>query len=159
MTAKEQVRLLDAVGRRILEELQRDARLSYAELGRRVHLSTPAVAERVRRMEEAGIITGYHAAVNPAALGLPIRAIIRVRASLRSYDQVRRAVTEFPEVIEAHHLTGADDLLLTVLVCSVDHLESVLDRLRPLGDHVTSLVLSSPVERRPIVPREDFCPD
>lgn len=159
MTAREQVRLLDAVGRRILEELQRDARLSYAELGRRVHLSTPAVAERVRRMEEAGIITGYHAAVNPAALGLPIRAIIRVRASLRSYEQVRRAVTEFPEVIEAHHLTGADDLLLTVLVCSVDHLESVLDRLRPLGDHVTSLVLSSPVERCPIVPREDFCPD
>lgn len=152
MIARDQGRLLDEIGLRILDELQRDARLSYAELGRRVHLSTPAVAERVRRMEEAGIITGYHAAVNPAALGLPIRAVIRVRASMRSYEQVRNAVIDFPEVVEAHHLTGADDLLLTVLVCSVDHLESVLDRLRPFGDHVTSLVLSSPVERRPITP-------
>src|SRR5690606_42076999 len=105
MTAREQVRLLDAVGRRILEELQRDARLSYAELGRRVHLSTPAVAERVRRMEEAGIITGYHAAVNPAALGLPIRAILRVRARPRRYEQVRRAGTPVPRGLRDHDLT------------------------------------------------------
>ena len=152
MASQEQGRLLDEIGCRIIAELQRDARLSYAELGRRVHLSTPAVAERVRRMEEAGIITGYHAAINPAAVGLPIRAIIRVRANMQSYERVRQSVPDFPEVIEAHHVTGSDDLVLTVLVSSVEHLESILDRLRPFGDHVTSLVLSSPVPRRPITP-------
>jgi Lrp/AsnC family leucine-responsive transcriptional regulator len=142
--------LLDEIGLRILDELQRDARLSFAELGRRVHLSTPAVAERVRRMEDAGIITGYHAAVNPAALGLAIWAIIRLKANQQNYERVRSAVVEIPEVIECHHVTGADDLVMSVLVGSVGHLEAVLDRLRPFGDHVTSIVLSSPVARRPI---------
>lgn len=152
MTQRARDRLLDETGWRILDELQRDGRISFAELGRRVHLSTPAVAERVRRMEEAGIITGYRAVVNPAALGLPIRAVIRVRANLQSYERARQTVMTMPEVVEAHHLTGADDLLLTVLVCSVDHLETVLDRLRPFGDHVTSLILSSPVNWRPVAP-------
>jgi Lrp/AsnC family leucine-responsive transcriptional regulator len=154
MAIQEQGRLLDDIGRRIIAELQRDARLSYAALGRRVHLSTPAVAERVRRMEEAGIITGYHAAINPAAVGLPIRAIIRLKANLQSYERVRLAIADIPEVIECHHVTGSDDLVMTVLVCSVEHLEAVLDRLRPFGDHVTSLVLSSPVQRRSIAPPE-----
>jgi Lrp/AsnC family leucine-responsive transcriptional regulator len=147
-----QRRLLDDIGLRILDELQRDARLSFAELGRRVHLSTPAVAERVRRMEDAGIITGYHATVNPAALGLAIRAIIRLKANQQNYERVRSAVAEIPEVIDCHHVTGADDLVMTVLVRSVGHLEAVLDRLRPFGDHVTSIVLSSPVSSRPVSP-------
>lgn len=150
-----QRRLLDDIGLRILDELQRDARLSFAELGRRVHLSTPAVAERVRRMEDAGIITGYHATVNPAALGLAIRAIIRLKANQQNYERVRSAVAEIPEVIDCHHVTGADDLVMTVLVRSVGHLEAVLDRLRPFGDHVTSIVLSSPVSSRPVSPPHD----
>jgi Lrp/AsnC family leucine-responsive transcriptional regulator len=145
-------KLLDEIGWRILDELQRDARLSFAELGRRVHLSTPAVAERVRRMEDAGIITGYHAMVNPAALGLAIRAIVRLKANQQNYERVRSAVVEIPEVIECHHVTGADDLVMSVLVQSVGHLEAVLDRLRPFGDHVTSIVLSSPVSSRPVSP-------
>lgn len=143
--------LLDDIGWRILEELQADARLSFAELGRRVHLSTPAVSERVRRMEEAGIIAGYHARIDPAAVGLAIRAMVRIKANRMSYERVRHAVQDVPEVVECHHLTGADDLLLTVLVRSVEHLEAVLDRMRPYGDHVTSIVLSSPIPRRPII--------
>lgn len=155
MPANGQRKLLDEIGLRMLDELQQDARLSFAELGRRVHLSTPAVAERVRRMEEAGIITGYHAAVDPAALGLPIKAIIRLKANQQNYERVRSAVIEIPEVIECHHVTGADDLVMTVLVESVGHLEAVLDRLRPFGDHVTSIVLSGPVGSRPVSPRRD----
>ncbi len=151
--AAENQRLLDQIGWKIIGELQRDARLSFAELGRRVHLSTPAVAERVRRMEDAGIITGYHATIDPAAVGLPIRAIIRMKANLQSYERVRSSVAEIPEVVECHHVTGSDDLVMTVLVRSVEHLEAVLDCLRPFGDHVTSIVLSSPVQARPIEPR------
>lgn len=142
--------LLDSIGWRILEELQSDARISFAELGRRVHLSTPAVSERVRKMEDAGIITGYRAQINPAAIGLAIRAVIRIKANRAGYERASATIREVPEVVECHHVTGADDLVTTVLVESVEHLEAVLDRLRPLGDHVTSIVLSSPVEARPV---------
>ena len=144
------VHLLDEVGRRILDELQADARLSFAELGRRVHLSTPAVAERVRRMEDAGIITGYHARIDPAAVGLPIRAILRVKANRMSYDRARSVVAGIPEAVECHHVTGADDLVVKVAVQSVEHLEAILDILRPIGDHVTSIILSTPFEMRPL---------
>ncbi|CAN5589190.1 Lrp/AsnC family transcriptional regulator [soil metagenome] len=143
-------RLLDEIGWRILDELQTNARLSFAELGRRVHLSTPAVAERVRKMEEAGIITGYRARIDPAAVGLSIQALIRIKANRLSYERVLSSIIEIPEVVECHHVTGADDLILTVLVESVGHLETVLDRLRPAGDHVTSIVLSTPVPARSI---------
>ncbi|MEZ4521547.1 MAG: Lrp/AsnC family transcriptional regulator [Thermomicrobiales bacterium] len=142
--------LLDDTGWRILDELQADGRISFAELGRRVHLSTPAVAERVRKMEDAGIIAGYHARIDPAAIGLSIRAVIRVKANRLSYERALAAVVGVPEVVECHHVTGADDLVMTVLVESVGHLEAVLDRLRPCGDHVTSIVLSSPIARRSI---------
>lgn len=153
-------RLLDEIGWRILDELQADARLSFAELGRRVHLSTPAVAERVRKMEEAGIITGYHARINPAAVGLEIQAVIRVKANRLSYERVLSSIVDIPEVVECRHVTGADDLILTVLVESVGHLEAVLDRLRPAGDHVTSIVLSTPVAARSIRrPTGDCQPD
>ena len=143
-------RLLDEIGWRILDELQADARLSFAELGRRVHLSTPAVAERVRKMEEAGIITGYHARIDLAKVGLPIQAIIRVKANRMSYERARSVVSGVAEAIECHHVTGADDLMVKVAVQSVGHLECVLDALRPIGDHVTSIVLSTPFELRPV---------
>lgn len=143
-------KLLDSIGIQILSELQQDARLSYAELGRRVHLSTPAVIERVRRMEETGIITGYHASVNPEKIGLPIQAIIRMRSPERLYEQARIVLVDIPEIVECQHVTGADDFIIRALVSSVGHLEELLDRLRPYGDHTTAVVLSSPVARRPV---------
>ncbi len=150
VTKADNSHLLDDIGWRILDELQADARLSFAELGRRVHLSTPAVAERVRRMEEAGIIAGYHARIDLAAVGLPIQAIIRIKANRMSYEQARTIVSGVSEAIECHHVTGADDLVMKVAVQSVEHLEEVLDSLRLIGDHVTSIILSTPFEMRPI---------
>ena len=147
--------LLDDIGWRILDELQADARLSFAELGRRVHLSTPAVAEPVRKMEDAGIITGYHARIDPAAVGLPIRAILRVRTNRMSHDRARSVVAEISEAIECHHVTGADDLVIKVAVQTVEHLEAILDSLRPIGDHVTSIILSTPFEMRPLQASSD----
>jgi Lrp/AsnC family leucine-responsive transcriptional regulator len=142
--------LLDDIGWRILDELQADGRLSFTELGRRVHLSTPAVAERVRKMEDCGIITGYHARIDLSAVGLPIRAIVRVKTNRLSYERARSVVAEIEEVVACHHVTGADDLVMEVGVRSVAHLEDVLDTLRPIGDHVTSIILSTPFESRPI---------
>ncbi len=152
---RETERLLDPIGWRILAELQADGRLSFAELGRRVHLSTPAVAERVRRMEDAGIIAGYHAHVNLAAVGLPIRAIIRVKTNRMSYERALDLAQRHTEVLACHHVTGPDDLVLHVAVQSVGHLETLLDSIRPIGDHMTSIVLSTPFELRAIVAAEE----
>lgn len=145
---EKRARLLDEIGWRIVDELQCDGRLSYAEIGRRVGLSTPAAAERVRRMEEAGIITGYRATVDPEAVGLPLRAIVRLRANQMPYERARHLVGSIDEVLECHHVTGGDDLVMTVAVSSVRHLETVLDKIRPIGDHVTSIILSTPVAPR-----------
>lgn len=145
---EKRARLLDDIGWRILDELQRDGRLSYAEVGRRVGLSTPAAAERVRRMEETGIITGYRATVDPEAVGRPLRAIVRVRANQLPYERARDLVCAIDEVLECHHVTGGDDLVMTVAVSSVKHLEAVLDKIRPIGDHVTSVILSTLVPLR-----------
>jgi Lrp/AsnC family leucine-responsive transcriptional regulator len=138
-------RLLDEVGWRILAELQQDARLSYSELGARVGLSAPAVAERMRRLEEAGIITGYRAEVDAGKLGLPITAYIRCTSP---GPQVGAIARQSPEVLECHRITGSDAFILKVVVASVPHLEAIIDRLLPYGQPTTSLVLSSPVPGR-----------
>jgi Lrp/AsnC family transcriptional regulator, leucine-responsive regulatory protein len=140
-------RLLDVIGWRLLHELQRDARLSYSELGARVGLSPSAVAERLRRLEEAGIITGYRAEVNTAKLGLPITAFIRCSSPGPQIGNIARAS---PEVLECHRITGGDAFILKVIVASVAHLEAFIDRLMPYGQPTTSLVLSSPVPVRGI---------
>jgi Lrp/AsnC family leucine-responsive transcriptional regulator len=145
--AYDPARLLDLVGWRILDELQRDARLSYSELAARVGLSPPAVAERMRRLEEAGIITGYRAVIDPAKVGLPITAYIRCTSS---GPQVGMIARELPEVLECHRITGGDAFILKVVVASVAHLEAIIDRLLPYGQPTTSLVLSSPVPERGI---------
>lgn len=142
--------LLDKRARKILKELQADARLSYAELGRRAGLSTPAAAERVRRLEEAGVIEGYEARINPRALGLDVTAFVRVR--ITGAETLARRLTklasESPEVLECHRCTGDESFILKVRVESVRHLERLIDRLTPFGMTSTALVLSSPVERR-----------
>lgn len=144
------VKLLDAKGWAILRELQLDARLSFAELGRRVGLSTPAVAERVRNLEAAGIVTGYRAEVDPKKLGRPILALVRLSVVGDVLQRVTALVRAMPEVLECHRGTGEDSFSLKAAVASVAHLEALIDRLTPFGTTSTSLVLSSPVERRVI---------
>lgn len=151
----ENKRLLDEVGWRILQALQEDARLSFAELGRRVNLSLPAVAERVRRLEEAGIISGYHAQVSLPQVGRPITAFMRMSVPRERYPLFLAAIRMMPEVLECHHLSGEDSFMLKVALSSIPHLESFIDRLSEYGQTTTSIVLSSPVTRRVIEPGLD----
>jgi Lrp/AsnC family leucine-responsive transcriptional regulator len=141
-------KLLDDVGWRILEELQRDGRLTFAELGRRVNLSLPAVAERVRRLEEAGIITGYHATVDPTKLGLPITALIRIRELKRGCGGVTALAAARPEIRECYRVTGTDSFVVKAVVSSIDHLDDLLKKLRPYGTFSTSIVLEAPIVKR-----------
>jgi len=141
---------LDAIAWKILECLQRNARLSFAELGRKVGLSTPAVAERVHRMEEAGVITGYHAGVNMTKLGVPIRILTRL--TIPGGDlQISRtvsAIKDLQEISRCHRITGHESFVIEADVVSIRHMEALIDRLSALGATSTSTVLSSPVERR-----------
>lgn len=146
----ENERLLDNTGWRILEELQLDARLTNKELGRRVNLSAPAVAERVRRMEEAGIITGYRAEVSAERVGLPLLTFVRIEVPGANHEKVEALARGLPEVLECHRATGTDCFLMKVALASTDHLRDLLDRLVPWGSPVTSIVISSPVPGRGI---------
>ncbi|MDQ6695674.1 MAG: Lrp/AsnC family transcriptional regulator [Chloroflexota bacterium] len=146
---------LDDVGMQILEALQRDARISFSELGRQIGMSPPAVAERVRRMEDAGIITGYHAQVNLAKVGFPITAFVRVNAG-RHCSQLGSILKSVPEVMEYHRVTGDDSGIIKLVVSSVAHLEVVIDQLASYGTTTTSIVLSNPITER-IITREMMC--
>jgi Lrp/AsnC family leucine-responsive transcriptional regulator len=141
---------LDAIAWKILEGLQQNARQSFAELGRRVGLSTPAVAERVRRLEEAGVITGYHAALDTAKLGVPIRVLVRltIPGGELQVSRTVAAIRELAEISRCHRITGAESFVIEADVVSIRHLEALIDRLSALGATSTSTVLSSPVERR-----------
>jgi len=141
---------LDDVSWQILRELQDSARLSYSELGRRVGLTPPAVAERVRRLEEAGIIRGYRTEVDLERIGLPLIAFIRIATAEHSVVQFGTIAKDLPEVLECHRVTGDDSYITKVAVSSVRHLETLLNRLHPYGKTVTSIVLSSPVTHRVI---------
>jgi Lrp/AsnC family leucine-responsive transcriptional regulator len=140
--------LLDHINSKLLYLLQEDARRSFSELGRAVGLSSPAVAERVRRMEEAGIITGYHAAVTPEKVGVPLLTFLWLREVGDQSDRLNNLLQEVPEVLECHRVTGSDSYILKVMATSIAHLEALIDRLVPYGQVTTSLVLSSPVVRR-----------
>jgi Lrp/AsnC family leucine-responsive transcriptional regulator len=139
---------LDAVDRSILSELQSDGRLSLAELGRRIRLSPPAVAERLRRLEESGAISGYRAEIDPRALGYALGAIVRVRPAPRQISKVADVARSTPEVVECHRVTGEDCFFVKVHVRDVAHLEEVIDRFTPFGQTTTSIVQSSPVPPR-----------
>jgi Lrp/AsnC family leucine-responsive transcriptional regulator len=141
---------LDPTNLRLLAELQADARLSQAELGRRVGLSAPAVAERLARLEREGVIRGYRAEVSPAALGYALAAVLRIRPAPRQIPKVADVARETPEVVECHRITGEDCFFMKLHVRSVEHLEEVIDRFTPYGQTTTSIVQSSPVPRRPV---------
>ena len=145
-------RLVDDIGWRILATLQADARLSFSELGRRVGLSPPAAAERVRRLEDAGIIRAYRAEVDPEKLGFPITAIIRVSVPEQHFARLKALVLQLPEALECHHVTGPDALVVKVTATSVGHLEKVIEQLGRYGTPTTSIILSSPVSLRAIQP-------
>jgi Lrp/AsnC family transcriptional regulator, leucine-responsive regulatory protein len=141
---------LDPTNCLLIAELQRDARLSIAELGRRVGLSPPAVAERLGRLEQSGTIRGYHADVDPRAVGLALSAIIRIRPSPGQLQNVAELARDTPEVVECHRVTGDDCYVMRAHLRDVLHLEEVIDRFTVLGQTTTSIMQSSPVPGRPL---------
>jgi Lrp/AsnC family leucine-responsive transcriptional regulator len=142
--------MLDKIDWKILKELQEDARTSFAELGRRVGLTTPAVIERVRKLEDAKVITGYRAEIDTAKVGLPITAFVRMSIVGVDYSHIIEVAEEATEVLECHRGTGNDSFIMKVAVSDVGHLQTLIDRLTPYGITTTSIVLSSPVQRRVI---------
>lgn len=140
--------MTDEIDRKILNELQLNARISYAELGRRVGLTTPAVIERVRKLEDARIITGYRAEIDPAKAGLPITAFIRMSITGVDYSHIIEVAEGSSEVLECHRGAGGDSFIMKVAVATVEHLQEVIDRLTPYGITTTTIVLSSPVKQR-----------
>ncbi|MBL8180081.1 MAG: Lrp/AsnC family transcriptional regulator [Blastocatellia bacterium] len=143
--------MIDEIDRKILRELQDDARISYAELGRRVGLTTPAVIERVRKLEDAEIITGYHAMIDTAKVGLPILAFLRMSITGVDYSHIIEVAVESNEILECHRGTGGDSFIMKVAVSSVEHLQQVIDKLTPYGITTTAIVLSSPVKQRTVI--------
>ncbi len=145
---------LDAIDAQILEELQADARIAYAELGRRVGLSTPSTAERVRKLEEAGVILGYHAHVSPQKVGLAMGAFVKISVAGERLVRFANLVRKVPEVLECHRVTGQESFLLEVAVENAAHLERVIDSLMPYVATNTSIILASPITRgavRPVI--------
>lgn len=140
--------MIDEIDKKILKELQTDARISYAELGRRVGLTTPAVIERVRKLEDNKIITGYRVEIDTAKIGLPITAFIRMSISGIDYSRIVQVAKDSLEILECHRGTGGDSFIMKVAVASVEHLQEVIDRLVPYGITTTTIVLSSPVKHR-----------
>jgi Lrp/AsnC family leucine-responsive transcriptional regulator len=138
---------LDDTDWRLLRELQQDARLSYAELGRIVNLSRPAVADRMKRLEGLGIIVGYRAEINLARLGYGIHAFVRINAQ-GDVSDLLTTVRETPEVLECLRGTGADSFILRVAVASLWQLENVLDKFMRYGTVTASVVLSSMLTKR-----------
>ncbi len=148
MPAKLSDQPLDSVNRQLIAALQLDARLSLAELGRRVGLTAPAVAERLARLEEAGVIRGYHADVDPRALGLELSVVLRIRPAARMIAKVAELACATPEVTECHRVTGEDCFVMRLHVRDVLHLEELIDRFVLYGQTTTSIVQSSPVPGR-----------
>lgn len=142
--------VIDSVNARLLAELSADPRLTTAELGRRVGMSSPAVTERIRRLEESGVIRGYRLEVDPGALGLPIAAYVRVRPDPGQLPRIAELARSIPEVVECHRVTGEDCFILKVHLPAIAQLDRLLDRFLAFGTTTTSIIQSSPVPLRPL---------
>jgi Lrp/AsnC family leucine-responsive transcriptional regulator len=141
--------LLDDVNLRILTELQDSPRLPMAELARRIGMSAPSVTERVQRLERAGVIAGYRLDIDPAAVGLPVTAFARIRPMPGSLPKIAELAAELPEVTECYRITGEDCFLIKLHASAIEQLEATLDRFLAYGSTTTSIVVSTPVARRP----------
>ena len=150
MALKPSADLLDEVNRRLLRELHANPRISMSALARRVAMSSPAVTERVQRLERAGVITGYRMDVDPAALGLPVAAFVRVRPTAGQLAKIAELAASLDQVSECHRITGEDCFLLKVHAPSIADLETVLDQFLLFGQTVSSIVVSTPVPSRPL---------
>ncbi|HUA70666.1 MAG TPA: Lrp/AsnC family transcriptional regulator [Solirubrobacteraceae bacterium] len=139
---------LDPIDRKIISELSTDARISFAELGRRTNLSSPAVTERVKRLEQAGVITGYRAQVDPRALGYQLTAIVRVKPAVRQLSKIAELAQQIPQVEECLRITGEDCFYIKLHLGSIEELPEVLDRFLLYGETTTSIVNATPVPRR-----------
>jgi Lrp/AsnC family leucine-responsive transcriptional regulator len=140
---------LDDIDRRIVTELYGDARLRVAELGRRVGLSPPAVAERLRRLTDSGALR-FQAEVEPRALGYTICAIVRISPTTRDLKLIPDVARRLPQVTECSRITGEDCYFMKVYLRSIDELEPLLDQFTPLGRTTTSIVNATPLPRRPL---------
>ncbi len=141
-------KLLDDVSLRILGELEANGRLPLADLGRRIGMSAPAVAERVQRLERAGVIVGYRAELDPKALGYPVAAVVRIRPAPGQLGRIPEIARETPEIVECYRITGEDCFLMKLHLRAMEDLEDILDRFTPYGLTTTSIIHSAPVERR-----------
>lgn len=139
---------LDNTDWAILRELQTDARLPFAEIGRRVGLSSPAVQERVRKLEIAGIITGYKAQVKTENLGLPIKAIIRLKTPSHLKDEFVSAIQDIPQITDCHHIIGEFGFVLILIAESMEHLDALLRYLFTFGETETTVILTTPIKNR-----------
>jgi Lrp/AsnC family transcriptional regulator, leucine-responsive regulatory protein len=140
--------MLDNIDKAILLCLQQDARTPYSKLGRKVGLTGPAVSERVRRLEEMKVITGYHATINHAAVGYPISAVMEVTYPSSHAQRMYSLARRLPEIIECCHLTGNSSVVLRVVARSVQHLETLMKAVQAVGTTQTSVILSTPVSKR-----------
>jgi Lrp/AsnC family leucine-responsive transcriptional regulator len=139
---------VDQTDLQLLQELQENARLSLAELGRRIGLSPPSVADRLKRLEDDGVITGYRTEIDPRALGYDLSAVLRVRPDGRQLPKIAQIARDTPEVVECQRVTGDDCYVMKLHVRDVHHLEEVLDRFTPFGSTTTSIVQSAPFPTR-----------
>lgn len=144
---------LDETGWRLLAALQDDPRQSWSALGRTAGLSTPAVSERMRRMEESGLIAGYRVMLDQARLGRPLQAFMRLNAEAGAHQRVTDLCRALPAVTECHHLSGDDGYLVRLAVTDIAELEDVIARFRLFGRAATSLILSTPVAGKPLAKR------
>jgi Lrp/AsnC family leucine-responsive transcriptional regulator len=142
---------MDAIDKKILRELNADARLTVAELGRRIGLSPSATAERLRRLESLEIIRGYRADINLPALGYTITAFVRLTCEGTRYKPFLKFLPTLDAVQECHHLTGNDAFMLKVVLASMTELEDLIEKLLPYGSPTTSMVLSTPLERKQLL--------
>jgi Lrp/AsnC family leucine-responsive transcriptional regulator len=141
---------IDGVNARLLTELHADPRITMSELARRVGMSSPAVTDRIQRMRETGVITGFRMDVSPSALGLPVTAFVRIRPAPGRLNRLAELIRSTAQVSECHRITGEDCFLLKVHAANVEGLESVLDQFLAYGQTVSSIVVSTPVPPRPL---------
>ena len=143
---------MDSTDIRILKILQQEARISMKELGLRVNLTSPAVSERIKRLEESGVIEGYAAIVNPQKLKLHVEAIVHVSMKVSAHERFKKLALEEREIIECHHVTGEDCMTVKVVCEDTHRLEEILDKIQAIGDTKTAIILSSPLKRKAIIP-------